>query len=172
MSEKATISLISEIYSTMPAHLNPRKLALLLMLLVVGKNVEESWRTHRYEGDSNGSSRDHATIGGKEKAKRAGPTMKAYHQLARASLCAIPTTDQPDLCTVQTLVCPILLNQCTNANIQQFLMTWYLLVISEDKQAGFAAWGVMGITAKLAQAVSRLISYISFQTSNALTACS
>lgn len=49
-------------------------------------------------------------------------------------------------------------------------MTWYLLVISEDKQAGFAAWGVMGITAKLAQAVSKLISSISFQTSDALTA--
>lgn len=102
----------------MPAHLNPRKLALLLMLLVVGKNVEESWGTHRYEGDTDGSGGDHTTIGGKEKAKRAGLTMKAYHQLARASLCAIPMTDQPELCTVQTLVCQILLIQCTNANIQ------------------------------------------------------
>lgn len=104
MSEQATNSLISEIYSTLPAFLNPRKLALLLMLLVVGKNVEETWRTHTYEGSTNVSVDDHTTIGGMEKRKRAGLTMKAYHQLARASLCAIPITDQPDLYTVQTLV--------------------------------------------------------------------
>jgi hypothetical protein len=38
----------------------------------------------------------------------------------------------------------------------QFYMTWYLLVFSDTKKAAGYAWGLMGLTAKLAQSVSNL----------------
>jgi hypothetical protein len=36
---------------------------------------------------------------------------------------------------------------------EQFYMTWYLLVFSDKKKAAGYAWGLMGLTAKLAQSV-------------------
>jgi len=37
-------------------------------------------------------------------------------------------------------------------------MTWYLLVFSDKKGAAGYAWGLMGLTAKLAQSVSGRLS--------------
>ena len=104
MSEKASESLISDVYDSAPTDLNPRKLSLLLMVFVLGKNVEVSWWSQVGNDRTSVLSTAHPPTDRMERGKRAGLTMKAYHQLARASLCAIPITSRPDLYTVQTLV--------------------------------------------------------------------
>lgn len=63
-----------------------------------------------------------------------------YHQLARASLCEIPVMEETNVETITAL----------------FYLIWYLLVFSDKKKAAGYAWGLMGLTAKLAQSVSYL----------------
>jgi len=66
------------------------------------------------------------------------PDSEKYHQLARASLCEIPVMDDPNIETITVL----------------FYEIWYLLVFSDKKKAAGYAWGLMGLTSKLAQSVS------------------
>jgi hypothetical protein len=74
------------------------------------------------------------------------PDAERYHQLARASLCEIPVMEETNVETITAL----------------FYEIWYLLVFSDKKKAAGYAWGLMGLTAKLAQSVSRLpFTYLS-----------
>jgi hypothetical protein len=66
------------------------------------------------------------------------PDAETYHQFARASLCEIPVMEETNVETVTAL----------------FYEIWYLLVFSDKKKAAGYAWGLMGLTAKLAQSVS------------------
>lgn len=77
------------------------------------------------------------------------PDAERYHQLARASLCEIPVMEETNVETITAL----------------FYEIWYLLVFSDKKKAAGYAWGLMGLTAKLAQSVSYLppSSYLSFR---------
>ena len=65
------------------------------------------------------------------------PDAEKYHQLARASLCEIPIMEETNAETITAL----------------FYEIWYLLVFSDKKRAAGYAWGLMGLTAKLAQSV-------------------
>ncbi|KDR82362.1 hypothetical protein GALMADRAFT_58437 [Galerina marginata CBS 339.88] len=67
------------------------------------------------------------------------PDAEKYHQLARASLCEIPVMEETNVETITAL----------------FYEIWYLLVFSDKKKAAGYAWGLMGLTAKLAQSVHR-----------------
>lgn len=62
-----------------------------------------------------------------------------YHQLGRAALCEIPIMEETNVDVVLALVWE----------------TWYLLVFSDKKKAAGYAWGMMGLTLKLAQSVRR-----------------
>lgn len=73
------------------------------------------------------------------------PDAEKYHQFARASLCEIPVMEET---TVETI-------------LALFYEIWYLLVFSDKKKAAGYAWGLMGLTAKLAQSVS--YSYLSMR---------
>jgi len=66
------------------------------------------------------------------------PDAERYHQFARASLCEIPVMEETNVETITAL----------------FYEIWYLLVFSDKKKAAGYAWGLMGLTAKLAQSVS------------------
>ncbi|KAF9465747.1 hypothetical protein BDZ94DRAFT_1159388 [Collybia nuda] len=66
------------------------------------------------------------------------PDAEQYHQYARASLCEIPVMEETNVETITAL----------------FYEIWYLLVFSDKKKAAGYAWGLMGMTAKLAQSVS------------------
>ena len=61
-----------------------------------------------------------------------------YHLLGRAALCEISVMDDTDVETVIAL----------------FYEMWYLLVFYDKKKAAGYAWGLMGLTMKLAQSVS------------------
>lgn len=65
------------------------------------------------------------------------PDSERYYHLARASLCEIPVMEETTVAAIVTL----------------FYMTWYLLVFSDQKKAADHAWGLMGLTAKLAQQI-------------------
>lgn len=65
------------------------------------------------------------------------PDAERYHQLARASLCEIPVMEETNVETITAL----------------FYEIWYLLVFSDKKKAAGYAWGLMGLTAKLAQSI-------------------
>jgi hypothetical protein len=71
------------------------------------------------------------------------PDAEQYHQYARASLCEIPVMEETNVETITAL----------------FYEIWYLLVFSDKKKAAGYAWGLMGMTAKLAQSVSCFLSY-------------
>jgi hypothetical protein len=66
------------------------------------------------------------------------PDSENYHRLARASLCETPVMEDTSVETITVL----------------FYEIWYLLVFSDKKAAAGYAWGLMGLTAKLAQSVS------------------
>ena len=66
------------------------------------------------------------------------PDAEKYHQLARACLCEVPVMEDTNVETITAL----------------FYEIWYLLVFSDKKKAAGYAWGLMGLTAKLAQSVS------------------
>jgi len=70
------------------------------------------------------------------------PDGEKYHQLARASLCETSIMEDVNVETITAL----------------FYEIWYLLVFSDKKKAAEYAWGLMGLTAKLAQSVSRFVS--------------
>ncbi|TFK69543.1 hypothetical protein BDN72DRAFT_840268 [Pluteus cervinus] len=65
------------------------------------------------------------------------PDAERYHHLARASLCEIPVMEETNVETITAL----------------FYEIWYLLVFSDKKKAAGYAWGLMGLTAKLAQSI-------------------
>ncbi|KAF8628808.1 hypothetical protein AX15_003703 [Amanita polypyramis BW_CC] len=65
------------------------------------------------------------------------PDAERYHHLARASLCEIPVMEETNVETILAL----------------FYEIWYLLVFSDKKKAAGYAWGLMGLTAKLAQSI-------------------
>ncbi|KAK2460473.1 hypothetical protein APHAL10511_007520 [Amanita phalloides] len=65
------------------------------------------------------------------------PDAEKYHQFARASLCEIPVMEETTVDTILAL----------------FYEIWYLLVYSDKKKAAGYAWGLMGLTAKLAQSI-------------------
>ncbi|PFH53341.1 hypothetical protein AMATHDRAFT_55245 [Amanita thiersii Skay4041] len=65
------------------------------------------------------------------------PEAERYHQYARASLCEIPVMEET---TVETI-------------LALFYEIWFLLVFSDKKKAAGYAWGLMGLTAKLAQSI-------------------
>ncbi|KAF8630972.1 hypothetical protein AX17_005328 [Amanita inopinata Kibby_2008] len=65
------------------------------------------------------------------------PDAERYHQCARVSLCEIPVMEET---TVETI-------------LALFYEIWYLLVFSDKKKAAGYAWGLMGLTAKLAQSI-------------------
>lgn len=66
------------------------------------------------------------------------PDAERYHNLGRAALCEIPVMEETNVETITAL----------------FYEIWYLLVFSDKKKAAGYAWGLMGLTAKLAQSVS------------------
>ena len=72
------------------------------------------------------------------------PDAEKYHQLARACLCEVPVMEETNVETITAL----------------FYEIWYLLVFSDKKKAAGYAWGLMGLTAKLAQSVSSSWQYI------------
>ncbi|GLB45485.1 putative fungal specific transcription factor [Lyophyllum shimeji] len=65
------------------------------------------------------------------------PDAERYHQFARAALCEIPVMEETNVETITAL----------------FYEIWYLLVFSDKKKAAGYAWGLMGLTAKLAQSI-------------------
>ncbi|KIL59222.1 hypothetical protein M378DRAFT_1018412 [Amanita muscaria Koide BX008] len=65
------------------------------------------------------------------------PGAERYHQYARAALCEIPVMEDTTVMTILAL----------------FYEIWYLLVFSDKKKAAGYAWGLMGLTAKLAQSI-------------------
>ena len=69
------------------------------------------------------------------------PDSEKYHHLARASLCEIPVMEDTNVETIYVL----------------FYEIWYLLVFSDKNTASGYAWGLMGLTAKLAQSVSQFL---------------
>ena len=72
------------------------------------------------------------------------PDAEKYHQLARACLCEAPVMEEINVDTITAL----------------FYEIWYLLVFSDKKKAAGYAWGLMGLTAKLAQSVWLLLAFI------------
>jgi hypothetical protein len=83
------------------------------------------------------------------------PRADVYHILARAAICENPVMEHPDLDLMHTLVKQTLAIVALVAHaIVQFYMTWYLLVWSDKDNAAIYAWSVVGLAAKLAQAVS------------------
>lgn len=90
------------------------------------------------------------------------PRGDIYHNLARAAICATPIMEHPDMDLMQNLVSSVafdaqhtLLKRCNF----QFYMIWYLLIFSDKDNAAIYAWSIMGLIAKLAQAVSQLHLY-------------
>ncbi|KAJ7600808.1 fungal-specific transcription factor domain-containing protein [Mycena floridula] len=65
------------------------------------------------------------------------PVPERYHALARASLCEVSVMADTTVETITAL----------------FYEIWYLLVFSDKKKAAGYAWGLMGLTAKLAQSI-------------------
>lgn len=73
------------------------------------------------------------------------PDSEKYHCLARASLCEVPVMEDTNVETITVL----------------FYEIWYLLMFSDKKKAAGFAWGLMGLTFKLAQSVSRFFEELS-----------
>ncbi|KAG7088270.1 hypothetical protein E1B28_012284 [Marasmius oreades] len=65
------------------------------------------------------------------------PDAEHYHTLARAALSEVSVLDDTTVETITAL----------------FYEIWYLLVFSDHKTGGGHAWGLMGLTAKLAQSI-------------------
>lgn len=84
------------------------------------------------------------------------PRAECYHSLARAALAEMPIMEHPDVELMQCLV-RMRFPYRDVANFQflaQFYMMWYLILWSDKENAAIYAWTVMGLTAKLSQAVS------------------
>ncbi|TFK23392.1 hypothetical protein FA15DRAFT_670505 [Coprinopsis marcescibilis] len=118
-------NLVHHVYSSHLQQICPRRLALLFMILAVGCHVDiDERRVTSYHGST-------------PQAELENPRAEHYHQLARASLCEIPIMDDTNVDVVLAL----------------FWEIWYLLVFSDRKKAAGYAWGIMGLTAKLAQSI-------------------
>ncbi|KAI3616044.1 hypothetical protein WG66_014000 [Moniliophthora roreri] len=79
-------------------------------------------------------------IGCKVDTQKHGPESsdaERYHTLGRASLCEVSVLEDTTVETITAL----------------FYEIWYLLVFSDKKKGGGHAWGLMGLTAKLAQSI-------------------
>ncbi|XP_006462394.1 hypothetical protein AGABI2DRAFT_223664 [Agaricus bisporus var. bisporus H97] len=116
--------------------IDPRRLALLLMILAVACVVDVPSTSDSPTGSSNQSASSNpmhaAHLEAEARASR-------YHDLGRASLCEIPIMEETNVDTVLAL----------------FYEVWFLAVWSDGKKAVGEAWGIMGLVAKLAQSVNR-----------------
>ncbi|KAF9236495.1 hypothetical protein BU15DRAFT_49985 [Melanogaster broomeanus] len=112
-SETWLPNLVHHVYTTPVEDLCFRRLSLLFIMMSIGLLVDLNKKNER-------------------------PRAEVYHRLARASLCEMNLTDEPNLDLIQTL----------------FYMIWYLLIFSDKSQAVANAWSIMGLTVKLAQSVS------------------
>ncbi|KXN83105.1 hypothetical protein AN958_01776 [Leucoagaricus sp. SymC.cos] len=115
--------------------IDPRRLALLLMILAVACIVDVP------SGSRSPSSRS------PHQSPLINPThsphpeaesqASRYHALGRASLCEVPIMEETNVETVLAL----------------FYEVWFLAVWSDGKKAVGEAWGIMGLVAKLAQSI-------------------
>jgi hypothetical protein len=71
------------------------------------------------------------------------PEAEQYHILGRAALCETSVMEDTTVETITAL----------------FYEIWYLLVFSDSKKGNGHAWGLMGLTAKLAQSVCTSVSF-------------
>lgn len=117
-------TLINHVYTSSITELCTRRLALLLMILAVGCHVDLNERSG-------------AIANGPQDLERKTQLAEHYHQLGRASLCEIPIMEETNVDVILAL----------------FWETWYLLVFSDRKKASGYAWGIMGLTVKLAQSI-------------------
>lgn len=115
--------------------IDPRRLALLLMILAVACVVDvpsnSDSRSHLPNQSASANPMHAAHLEAEARASR-------YHDLGRASLCEIPIMEETNVDTVLAL----------------FYEVWFLAVWSDGKKAVGEAWGIMGLVAKLAQSVS------------------
>ncbi|KAL4252529.1 Zinc cluster transcription factor 30 [Pleurotus pulmonarius] len=118
-------NLINHVYTSSIHELCPRRLSLLLMIMAVGTLVDLTEPPYQHSA----SSLDALQI----LESRA----EQYHHLARAALCEIPVMEETNIDTIIAL----------------FYEIWYLLVFSDRKKAAGYAFGLMGLTAKLAQSI-------------------
>lgn len=70
------------------------------------------------------------------------PVAETYHTVARAALNEVSVMERTNTDTILAL----------------FYEIWYLLVFSDQKKAVGYAWGLMGLSSKLAQSVRSLCS--------------
>ena len=127
-------SLVHHVYTSTAQQLCPRRLALLLMILAVGSHVDLDDTAYRMQCMS---------LNGINSGQGENPLPEHYHQLARASLCELPIMEDVNVDVILAL----------------FWEIWYLLIFSDKKKAATYAWGIMGLTAKFAQSVSRFPFY-------------
>lgn len=128
------------------ADVDPRRLALLLMILAVacivdvppsGSSSSRTSSSHSPQQPSPPTPNPihSAHLEAESRASR-------YHALGRASLCEVPIMEETNVDTVLAL----------------FYEVWFLSVWSDGKKAVGEAWGVMGLVAKLAQTVSSTVT--------------
>ncbi|KAF7422348.1 hypothetical protein PC9H_010504 [Pleurotus ostreatus] len=118
-------NLINHVYTSSIHDLCPRRLSLLLMIMAVGTLVDLTEPQYQHST----SPLDALQV----LESRA----EQYHHLARAALCEIPVMEETNIDTIIAL----------------FYEIWYLLVFSDRKKAAGYAFGLMGLTAKLAQSI-------------------
>jgi hypothetical protein len=132
-------NLIRHVYESELESLCPRRLALLLMILAVGTLVDLAQPAE-------------------------SPDSERYYHLARASLCEIPVMEETTVGAIATLFYMTWVReqpQLCGSHTTSLTHCQYLLVFSDHKKAADHAWGLMGLTAKLAQQIGlrkRLVS--------------
>ncbi len=121
------------------ADIDPRRLALLLMILAVACIVDVPPPETSAQIPPSHSPHQSPTFNSIHRAHLEAETRASrYHDLGRASLCEVPIMEETNVDTVLAL----------------FYEVWFLSVWSDGKKAVGEAWGVMGLVAKLAQSVS------------------
>lgn len=118
--------------------IDPRRLALLLMILAVACIVDVPSTSSRHGSPSHSSHRSTPSNPIHAAHLEAESRASRYHALGRASLCEVPIMEETNVETVLAL----------------FYEVWFLAVWSDGKKAVGEAWGIMGLVAKLAQSVS------------------
>ncbi|KAF5361068.1 hypothetical protein D9756_004648 [Leucocoprinus leucothites] len=114
--------------------IDPRRLALLLMILSVACIVDVSSTDSSRSSPPSQSSATHPIHTAHREAEARA---SRYHALGRASLCEVPIMEDTNVETVLAL----------------FYEVWFLAVWSDGKKAVGEAWGIMGLVAKLAQSI-------------------
>ncbi|KAF9453099.1 hypothetical protein P691DRAFT_801957 [Macrolepiota fuliginosa MF-IS2] len=122
--------------------IDPRRLALLLMILAVACIVDVPSPSPRSTPPSQSPPHQPPTTPPISNAIHAAlleaeTRASRYHALGRASLCEVPIMEETNVETVLAL----------------FYEVWFLAVWSDGKKAVGEAWGIMGLVAKLAQSI-------------------